>query len=218
MKKFFIGITILGGAFFLLIIIARLTGILQFYRCTSTAMSPGIELNEPFFSTNLLHPKHRDIIVLKRETDEKDGIDPGTTIRCIYRLIATGGEKLQVKNGLAYVNDTLADDSTRLKFYYAFSAKKNLAVMSVLYPGKTEPPGSEWMPKGDDSILALCTHQQFIAIPLVKTFFENPDMNLYRNNTVKNWTTNNYGPVFVPVGQYFKIGRASCRERVLRLV
>jgi hypothetical protein len=48
MKKFFIGAAITGGAFVFLVIIVRLTGILQVYRGSTSAMSPAIELNEQF--------------------------------------------------------------------------------------------------------------------------------------------------------------------------
>jgi len=209
MKKFFIGAAIAGGTFVFLVIIVRLTGILQVYRGSTSAMSPAIELNEQFFASNLIKPKHYDIIVFKRKTDMYDGdAEPGSTARFIYRLIAVGGEKLEIKNGLAWVNDKLADDSTKLKFYYTFSSHKTNEVLAALQLNATNLPENDWV-INEPNTTALLTHPQFAVankITPLEKYNEAADATLYKNDSSKNWTTSNYGPILIPMGYYFLLG------------
>jgi len=81
---------------FVIFTVARLANALQFYRCSTAAMSPPINMNNLFFSANLAKPKRNEIVIFKRKPDMYDGDTiPGHTVTFNYRLIAMGGEKLQ---------------------------------------------------------------------------------------------------------------------------
>jgi len=212
MKRTLVWVIYLLAAFFTLWVIARLTNMLQFYHSPTSSMSPGIELNDHFIASNLIKPKRYDIIVFKRATDMFDGVEePGQISKFTYRLIAQGGETLQIKNGFAYINGKLVDDTTRLKFQYIFAAKDNRKVLEALYPGKNEPPENDWAP-GNDSTIASFTYQQYTTtkkITEVRKFFyrsADADTTLYLNTTANNWDINNYGPITIPPNHYFLMG------------
>jgi signal peptidase I len=190
------------------------------YHSPTQSMSPSIEPGDYFISSNLVKPKRYDIVVYKRITDEFDGVEhPGQTAKFTFRLIAMGGEMLQLKNGLAYINGKLVDDSTRLKFQYIFSAKEAGKIAEMLYPGKPDFVQNEWSPV-NDSVVASFTYQQcFIAkkITAVRQFFyssSETETALYQNNASRNWDINNYGPVVIPPNQYFVLGdnRSGARD------
>jgi signal peptidase I len=210
MKKFIISAAIAGAAIVLLIIVARLSGMVQFYHGATGSMSPTIEPGDEFFATNMVKPKHNDIIIFKRKMDEFDGVEsPGTMATFTYRLIAMGGEKIEIRNGLAYVNDKLADDSTKLKFIYEFDGSKTKTILEALHLSETIFDNGEWMMNGGTKTNASLNYQQFIIankITPIKKFQDTPGMNLYQNVIAKNWTPSNYGPIIIPVGHYFLLG------------
>ena len=57
------------------------------------------------------------------------------------RLIAKGGDTLEIKTGYAYINGKFADDSTILKFTYTFSADyyQKIADLLNINLGKHNP-------------------------------------------------------------------------------
>jgi hypothetical protein len=66
---------------FAILSIATLTNALPFYRCSTGAMSPAINMNNLFFSTNLAKPKCNDIVIFKKKPDKYDGdTTPGHTV------------------------------------------------------------------------------------------------------------------------------------------
>lgn len=189
--------------------IARLSNMLQFYHAATSAMSPTIEVNDYIFSTNLVKPKRNDILVFRRITDEYDGVEtPGGAITVMYRLLATGGEKIELKNGIAYVNGVLADDSSGLKFSYRFAADKAEAVLSAIQPVSEGFLERDWISAGNNEI-ALLTWPQYAAASKITTLvkmYDEPATQLYQSNDFKPWSINNYGPVTVPAGCYFVLG------------
>src|SRR6185503_5267091 len=102
-------------AFFVLLVIARLTGAYVFYTIPTGSMEPTLPVGKKILATNLKGPKRNNIILFTRTVNERFENDPsGKTSTFCSRLIAMGGDTLQVKNGYAYINGELADDSAQL--------------------------------------------------------------------------------------------------------
>src|SRR6185436_9425886 len=114
-KKILIRIVVTLGLLALLFIIALKTGVLQFYYAPSGSMEPALEPNSRFAVSNLKKPKRNSIVAFKRIADKDDGVkDPGYKIPFVSRLIAFGGETIELKNGYAFVNGQPVDDSSSL--------------------------------------------------------------------------------------------------------
>jgi signal peptidase I len=220
MKKTWIAAGVFCAVLFVSLIIARLTGALQFYVTPSSSMSPTIEVGEHFISSNLISPKVNDIVVFERIADEYDGVqEPGTMQKFTYRLVAKGGDTLQVQDGMVYINGRYADDSSRLKFRYAFASNHSAEMLKFLGKEESKLTEWEWASHGGDSIFALLTYAEYIQlkpvifIRKVKSDYI-PQIPLYKNDAVKKWTDDDYGPLLIPPGTYFMMGdnRTAARD------
>ena len=83
-------------------------------------MEPTNKVGSRLYATNLKKPKRNSIIIYKRIAVETDGMQlVGQKPTFTHRLIAFGGETVEIKNDLAYVNGKLVDDTTKLQFPYS---------------------------------------------------------------------------------------------------
>jgi len=212
MKKNQIKFFIFIGLLIFLWVIGRLTGAILFYRTPTQSMEPTLKLGSIFFVSNLKKPKRNNIIVFKRTTTEKDGfVEPGKRLTFVHRLIAFGGETLQVKNGLAYVNGKLVDDSTRLKFNYQINIEDAQKVAEVLKMDLSNPLNSPFAYSSDSRhyIIPL-SYKEFVNIKVitqpVRDTTDHFSNILYANDDSKKWTANNYGPIKIPADCYFVLG------------
>lgn len=81
-------------------------------------MSPTIKKGDHFASigvkANSIDPVQRfDIVVFKPPQNEKKVIDENT--RYVFRVIGLEGEKVEIKQGLVYLNDQILDESSFIK-------------------------------------------------------------------------------------------------------
>ncbi len=81
-------------------------------------MSPAINKGDHFASIgvkdNEIDPVERfDIVVFKPPINEKFGTDENT--RYVSRVIALEGEKIEIKEGLVFINDKVLDESSFIK-------------------------------------------------------------------------------------------------------
>ncbi len=80
----------------------------------SESMSPTIKPGDHFVSVGIkddeIDPIERfNIIVFKPPPNPKRGIDE--KIRWVFRVIALGGEKIELKKGVVFINDKMLDES-----------------------------------------------------------------------------------------------------------
>jgi len=193
-----------------LLIIARITGAYQFYDIPTASMEPSLRVNQKILASNLKSPERNDIVIFTRLINEKFETDPNgkKNIFC-YRLIAKGGDKVGVKNGYAYVNGRLADDTTKLKFPYTLSTKdfNNLLTLLEIEEGESRYK-TDFYSIGDESH-AILSYDDFAkaknVIPLVRVLMntENPAPTIYQG---KNWSVDNFGPYVVPPDHFFLMG------------
>jgi len=176
-------------------------------------MEPTIKVGSKFFSTNLKEPKRNDIIVYTRLTKETDGVQAGVSAHFVQRLIAFRGETLEIKNGLAYVNGKLIDDSTRLQFNYLISKENMPGVMKQLGIDANDSRNFSFSynPTATYSQLILSYNDlkklgQEIEVVRDTTNQESLSSWLYGYEQLEHYTVNNYGPLKVPEGCYFVLG------------
>jgi signal peptidase I len=213
MKKRWMVAAVTCALLFIGLIVARLTNMLQFYSIPVSSMSPTLEPGAHIFTSNLVKEKINDVVVFSRISDEFDGADiPGKKITCTYRLLAKQGDKLQLKNGLVYINGKYADDSTRLKFYYKFSAAKNDEIIKLLGKEAAGLNETDWYDESSDSIIAALSYAEYVKIKTITPInklvaqFSGVDYSLYKNDDAKKWSANNYGPVTIPPNTCFLLG------------
>jgi len=210
MKRYQIILLVTAGVIILLWIVGRLTWALQFYTMPTSSMEPALNKNQKFFTTNLKSPERNDIVIFTRQVNEKFETDPnGKKNTFCYRLIAKGGDKIEVKNGYAFVNDQLADDTSKLKFPYTLSAKNFNNLLTVLEIDEGDLRyNNDFYFNGDEGH-AILSYDEFAkakdVIPLVRVLMttDNPAPNIYKG---KIWTVDNFGPYFVPPDHFFVMG------------
>src|SRR5688572_1722741 len=209
MKRYQIVLLVSFALILLLWIGGRVTGALQFYNIPTGAMEPTIKVGQKIFTTNLKSPERNDIIVYSMKVNDRHEPDPlGKTYQYCKRLIATGGDTLQIINGHAYINGNLADDTTKLKFNYRLRAEYLDKLAKVLDIDPQDPEYNFFLLNNTEGNTAL-THKQYqqakSSIQL-KRFIDslvNPSPEIYPG---KKWTVDNFGPYIVPADHYFVMG------------
>jgi signal peptidase I len=212
-KKILVGFLIFVGVLLILWTAGRITGALQFYRVPGGSMEPTIKVGSRFISTNLKQPKRNDIIVYTRLTNETDGLKVGISAHFVQRLVAFEGESLEIKNGLAYVNGTLIDDTTKLQFKYLIKSEDMPAAMKQLGIEDNDPgdfsfyydPTAEYS-HPFLSYKDLKKIDQKIEVVRDTTNDERLSSILYGYEQLEHRSVNNYGPLKIPKGCYFVLG------------
>jgi signal peptidase I len=213
MKKSLFRFSFFIGGLIALFLVGRITGVFQSYKIPGGTMEPTIKMNSRLFASNLKKPERYSIIVYKRWTNEMDGLgEPSRKLNFTHRLIAFGGEELQIKNGLAYVNGKLVDDSTKLQFEYLVNYEDLNKVAETLKID-LEDPENFWMTYSADKKhvrlpLSFKQLEKIRNITKANRIMSEDGYNemLYDNDEVKNWTASNYGPVKIPTKCYFVMG------------
>lgn len=190
------------------LIIARLTGMYQVYTLPTSSMEPSLQLNQVTLFSNLKTPKRNDVIAFTRRVNELYETDPnGKKIVNCFRLIAKGGDTLQIKNGYAYINGRLADDTTQLKFSYGLSGKDFNSLITALEIDIEKDNSGNFHRMGDTAYANLSARQYDMiknVISLKKQInFMIPLPGIYQGI---EWTIDDFGPYLVPPDHLFVMG------------
>jgi signal peptidase I len=107
----------------------------------TNSMSPTIEIGDHLGASGLknndLFPiKRFDIVLYKHPPDPKRGIDDSTLFT--HRIIGLGGEKVELKNGVVYINDAPLDESS----FERYPADRNFKAVVI--------PENEYFILGDN--------------------------------------------------------------------
>jgi signal peptidase I len=227
MKKALIIVAILGGILVILVIVARLTGALLFYNIPTSSMEPTLVVGDKIATSSLIEPERNSIIAFKRIAGPDEGVEPGTVTVRVARLIAKGGDRVEMKGDLAFVNDKLADDTTNLMLMYRMSTADAAKLKSLLQVDETVDEDysnmPHWMSFGNDSTTAFLDNKQYntgrTVVHIIKSVDEYyPNNYLFMNDSSKQWTATNYGPVIVPPGCFFVLGDSRYRAQDSRYI
>lgn len=195
MKKIGIAIVILLGLIIFLWIGARLTNTLQWYVMSTGSNEPTIKIGDKVLASILKSPKRLDFICFYY----KDPGDKWSGVRT-YRLFGIEGDKLEIKNGVVYVNGVNMDVHLHLKHAYyipkgEISNRQLLSKVTDIYEVDT----ATWFFMNDEDAKME---------PLVKRYnMRNEVIQDYMHTEWgNNWDNDNFGPVTVPANSYFVIG------------
>ena len=190
-----------------LMFIGRFTGVYQFYELPTSSMEPTLTVGKRIIATNLKKPKRNNIILFTRWINEKFEDDPNgkKNVFC-SRLIAMGGDTLEIKNGFAYVNNVLADDTIQLKLSYVLPGKDLNKLKPALEIDIENDKSGDFQMMGD-SAYAFLSGKQYEQVKNVIQLKKR--MNSISTNTPihsKDWTIDNFGPYIIPPDHFFVMG------------
>jgi signal peptidase I len=214
MKKYFLGFAIALGLLLALAITGRMTGIFQVFRMPSYSMEPSIKMGSRFFVSNLKSPKKYRIIAFRRAITEKEGFaKPGTVHTFCYRLIGKGGDKVEIKDGYAYVNSQMVDDSARIRLQYEATADDGSKIIHALELEPNSPQIYGTSNTLTDKMKFFLSGEEYkiaSSIASLKRIKEpmpsSIETALSNVPPGENWTADSYGPVTVPPDHYFVLG------------
>jgi signal peptidase I len=194
LKIFVIAIASLG----LLWVVGRLTGAILFFSVPAISNYPTLKPGNLFFASNLISPKRFSFICYHAN-------DPfeGEAI-WIHRLCGLEGDKIELKDGVLFVNGENADKTLSLAHNYTFPAQE---FDSLREAEKREEMQVQYINRDsvlsylDDKAVAAGTFHGIRRV-LPKT---QRDEGIY-NQYSTDWNADNFGPVTVPKGSYFVMG------------
>ena len=199
------GLLITIVVFILVLVVARIAGIFQFYRVPTSSMEPTISAGKMFLASNLKSKERNNIVLFTRKINERFEDDPnGKPSTFCSRLIAISGDTLQVKNGYAYVNGQLADDTTQLKFSYGLSGKDFNNLMTALEIDIEKDNSANFNRMGDTAYANLSAKQYNQVKNVIhlnkQTNFMMAGGNIYPGT---EWTVDDFGPYVIPPDHFF---------------
>lgn len=187
---------LLTGSFIVsLFIIAKLTGVLQYALLPTAGTEPTIKRGGWVFMSNILpYSKYKILAYEQRNTDHF----PGTYAQ---RLVGLQGDKVQIKEGILYVNDSLIDG----KFSVKRSYKIDRGFANYLIENGF--PEEDFINLDEDYYLTNLEEKQLLK----NYFFERYSFDKETAQDIfktfhKNWTAENFGPLVVPPGKAFFLG------------
>lgn len=212
MKKILAGIGILFGIILVLWIVGRLTGMLQWYTISSPVNEPTLKQGDKVFTTNLKKAKPGDFIAFTSRY--QDSLAASYTenykfgSRYMFRLCAVGGNSIEMKNGVLYVDRENFDEELNLKNEFEISATAFNDI--IREEDKIEGSYRSVYPAQDSILIALSRAQikkyqsKLKLTPfIVKDTANGPFKWLDKNAT---WTIDNFGPLSIPPGYNFVLG------------
>ena len=203
MKKLgIIGIA-LGISFLVIVFLfigLRLSGMLQYYNISSISNLPNLKVEEHIFATKFKKPERLDFICYSGTTpftNKKEGY--------VHRLCASGGDKVEIRDGILFVNGRNIDSNIQLHLPFEVS-KKYLPTLDKL--GKDVY--SDTVDISADSMVVFYTTKQIIqknkivAKPFI--FPKEYTDEFILKKWGKKWNADQFGPVIVPENCFFVLG------------
>ena len=188
-----------------LLFVARFAGIYQFYDTPTGSMEPTLPVGKKILATNLKSPKRNSIILFTRTINERFGNDPsGKKSTFCSRLIAMGGDTLHMKNGYAFINGRLADDTSLLKFPYVLSGRDFSNLLTALEINIEKDKYGDFSLQGDTAYANL-TGKQYEQVKNM-IHLQRRTSSMVVNMGSQEWTVDNFGPFIIPMNHYFVMG------------
>jgi len=114
MKKLIKPIAITLGVLIAILMIGRATGMLTYYSIPTPNMDPTLKVGDHILTSNLLSYERGNVVCFKYPFSETGDI-------YVKRLCAIGGDEIQMKRGVLYVNGENFDEKLDLKHLYVVS-------------------------------------------------------------------------------------------------
>ncbi|HEX2535043.1 MAG TPA: signal peptidase I [Chitinophagaceae bacterium] len=191
LKWFLIVTVILFGIW----VVARLTHALQWHSVSSGANEPVLKQGERFFSSMLVKPDRFDLICFKAY---KEHFGPGIYT---YRLCGLPGDRVEIREGVLYVNGKNADKGRNLILPYELSVE-DAVTLGIREEERT-------LLEGGKKVMAHVERNKIAesrinARRIIQPRSQPEDYIAKRFGSP--WNGDHFGPVTVPPGQYFLLG------------
>lgn len=208
----------------LLYLILRFTGILGFYKTTSTSMEPNYPKNALLVSSILKKPDYNCLAAYKTFHHDPYITKETRDIISVGRIVAKGNDIIKLVDGRVYINDIPKEEQTKLQFLYELTIEQAKAnekrIRDII---KKEPDKllhtsysanfsfDELISKyalmpiyiSDDIKNDFVKHEEFQLMDFeLKPSSLNPFISSYK----EEWKMHNFGPLKVPENHLFILG------------
>ncbi len=169
----------------------RITKTLDLFRVASVSTEPKYSVGENILASNLKKYKKGDYIIYS-----------GSTFRFfkddafyISQLVALEGDTIEIKNGIAYVNGKLIDDTMQLKFAWM----GNDLNQGDYYEFKEKNPNAEILCNDTGGLFCCLTIHEGVEKGYKKYFYAKgkPQVDIWESGEMK-WNRDWFGPFIVP--------------------
>lgn len=193
-NKIFNRVLLTGSFIVTLIIIAKLSGVLQYAYVPQAGGEPNIKRKSFVFITNILPYEKFKLLTYNQDTKE---FGKGVYVQ---RLVGITGDKIQIKKGNLFVNNKLADNGFNLKHSYKID---RAFVNELMLKGTSE---NEFFQIDTDHFITQLSKGELNDSFFYERFINpNPDQEIVKVYH-KNWNADNFGPVTIPPGKVFFLG------------
>ncbi|HEY5405576.1 MAG TPA: signal peptidase I [Ginsengibacter sp.] len=196
MKKFAIVTGICIAALITAWLTCRLTGMLNYFSIATASNEPTLRKNTIVFGSNLKKPRRFDFIFYKHL-----GNEPRSSIY-IFRLCGLPGDKVQLINGVLFVNDQNTESLFGTYHNYIINNNDLERIRDDL---KLEDEQVNFI--ANDTIEVPLEKSAIKDYSITATFCNPGDIDNEIFKTYhKKWTPDNFGPLVVPDNSYFVLG------------
>jgi signal peptidase I len=212
-KKIIIASAVFCALITVIWIVARITGMLLIYPIQNPVNEPNIKSGDRIFSSNLKEPlPYNFIIVTSDYADSVNGAymeEYKKGSRYLYRLCATAGDVITMKNGVFWVNNKNFDEGLNLNNQYKTSSAEFYLIEEDDI-NDLDASGGTNMTSGDtvivtfDSSLIKKYQSKIKLVPFILNDTAGDCFKWYDKNP--GWTADNFGPLKIPAGSYFVLG------------
>jgi signal peptidase I len=175
-------------------------GFISAFKASSISMEPSLKQDQRFFVWSTKHFHRNDIVTYHYKPQHSP--DSVQISLAISRIAGIGKDKIQLKRGLLYVNDSLTDDSLKLNFFFLVSKNE-------LPPTQDFTIQKENLFDEGDSVLINTSYNKIEELHLqgkaIRFFAQYSVGYPFFEHSNESWTMENFGPVYVPQDCYFLI-------------
>ena len=209
-KKIFIGLGITLAALVILVITARFTGALLFYKIPTPSNEPTIKVGDWVYTTNLKEPAPYKFIVFTSTYIDSVSANysPAGSIY-LQRLCGMPGNTIEMINGILYVDHKKFDSALNLNNQYKITNTEFYSIdQEDMNAG--EASGSMYMISNDTGLVtfdnALLEKYRTRIKPARYIMTDNANGCFAWHDKNRGWTADNFGPLKIPAGCYFVLG------------
>jgi signal peptidase I len=196
---------ILVGVIVLMFIVARLTLALQMYHLPTTSNEPTLKKGAIVWGTNTKSPAFKSFLFFKIFDTT-----PGKEVIYIFRCMGMPGDKVEMRDGITYVNGINADKDLSLMYSYIIYADNTERFFDLLEDYDHEvfspTPGRADISLTGEQYNKLRTACRPGKDSIVKLELPPMDYARFLFDGNPNWTIDNFGPVSIPADKYFVMG------------
>ena len=183
----------------LLLFILNLVGVFTISKAGGGANEPAIEMGQRFVYSKFLAPKRFDIICFTRD-------DPyfGKAQMFQFRLVGLPGDKIEFRNGHAFVNGDSIDRNLNLKHQYAIDHQTFLNKKELI-----DYKEQEFQVGGNDSVYMTLLDSNILNQKISAKRISHSGVAIGDSlfvERVSSWTIDNFGPITIPENSFFVLG------------